>query len=74
MCQIEKTNEKTLDSSSSTKLRNNPEKLVSCYKEVADNIQELKELGALPDFIVMYDISGGIGDGNNGGGTQGDDV
>lgn len=74
ICQLEKSNEKTLNPSSSIKLRNNPEKLYACYKEVTDNIQELKELGELPDFIVVHDYSGGgvsgssMGDG--GGGAQ----
>ena len=49
-----------IDPSSSFKLRNNPERLQSCYKEALDNIQELKALGDLPEFIV--DISGGSQD------------
>jgi hypothetical protein len=72
-----KTKKTTLNSSSSVKLRNNPEKLFACYKEVTDNIQLLKELGELPDCIIMDDLIGGgtslsgsIGDGDNGGGAQ----
>ena len=72
ICQLEKSNEKPVDPSSSVKLRKNPEKLYACYKEVTDNIQKLKELGELPDFIVVSDISGGgsNGDGGKGGGAQ----
>jgi len=55
LCQLQKSNEKALDPPSSFKLRNNP----VCYKEVTVNIQKLKELGDLPDFIVVDDISGG---------------
>ena len=60
LCQSALQIEKTLDPSLSFKLRNNPEKLQSCYKEAVDNIQELKALGDLPEFIV--DISGGSQD------------
>lgn len=56
LCQSSLQMEKTLDPSSSVKLRNNPEKLQSCYKEAVDNIQELKALGDLAEYIV--DISG----------------
>ena len=67
ICQLEKSNEKTILPSSSVKLRNNPEKLYACYKEVTDNIQELKELGELPGFVVMHNISGGGNDGGDSG-------
>ena len=60
LCQSTLKIEKTLDPSSSFKLRNSPERLQSCYKEALDNIQELKALGDLPEFIV--DISGGSQD------------
>ena len=64
LCQSgrQKRNEIVLDPSASFKLRNNPVKRYACYKEVTDNIQELKELGDLPDFIVVDDISGGDND------------
>ena len=55
LCQSALQIEKTLDLSS-LKLRNNPERLQSCYKEAVDNIQELKALRDMPEFIV--DISG----------------
>ena len=48
------------------KLRNNPERLSACYKEVTDNIQELQELGELPDCVVVDDIGGGAGGGSGG--------
>ena len=38
ICQLEKSNEKTLLPSSSVKLRNNPEAVYVCYKGVTDNI------------------------------------
>ena len=44
---------KTVDQSSSVKLRNNPEKLYACYKGVTVNIQELEELGEIHAFIVV---------------------
>ncbi len=37
----------------SVKLRNNPERLSTCYKEVTDNIQEPTVLGELYDFVVV---------------------
>ena len=60
ICQSKKKkNKNCLNPSSSIKLGNNPGKLYACYKEVTDNIQKLKELGELPDFIVGHDFSGG---------------
>ena len=56
ICQSDKSNEKTLNPSSSLKLRNNPEQCSACYKEIIDNIQELKELGEVPDFIIIIMI------------------
>ena len=53
ICQAHKSNEKTVDPSLSIKLRNNPERLYACYKEVKDNIEELSELDELPDFVVL---------------------
>ena len=77
ICQQEKSNENVLDHSSSIKLRNNPEKLYVCYKEITNNIRELKELGELHDFVTVNDVmgcgnsgGGGIDDGSNGGGTE----
>lgn len=71
---VREISEKTLNPSSSIKLRNNPDKLYACYKKVTDNIQEVKELGELPDFIVVHDYSGGgvssINMGDTGGGAQ----
>ena len=49
----------TMDESSFVKLKHNPERLSACYKEVIDNIQELNELGDLPNFVVIANISGG---------------
>ena len=67
ICQSLKTSEKTLNPSLSIKLRNTPEKLIACYKEVVNNIQELKELGDLPDFVVVNSIDGGGVDGGGNG-------
>ena len=59
ICQSDKGFEPIKNPSSSVKLRNKPERLSVCYKEVTDNTQELKELGELPDTIVVDGIGGG---------------
>lgn len=58
ICQSDKNNEKALCPSSSIRLRNNTEQLCACYKEVVENILELKALGELTDFVA-YDICAG---------------
>ena len=40
------------------KLKINHERCSVTYKEVVDNIQELKELRALPDFLIVDDVGG----------------
>ena len=44
------------------KLKINHERISVTYKEVLDNIQELKELRALPDFLIIDDVGGCFGD------------
>lgn len=44
--------------SSSVKLRSRAERYAAWYKELVDSIQELKELGDLPDFVAIDDIGG----------------
>ena len=44
------------------KLKFNYERISVTYKEVVDNIQELKELRVLPDFLVVDDVGGSFGD------------
>jgi len=44
------------------KLKINHERISVTYKDVLDNIQELKELRALPDFLVIDDVGGCFGD------------
>ena len=34
-------------------MRNNPERLSAAYRQVVNNIQELNELGELPDFVFV---------------------
>ena len=65
LCQLQKRNEQVLDPSSSVKWRNKPEKHYACYKEVTDNMQELKELGNFPNCVVVNDISRGGGNGGD---------
>ena len=69
ICQTDVKNKPLLDPSTSVKLKNNVDKLISAYKEVVNNIVELNYLGQLPDYVVVDDI---IGDGDNGGGDNGD--
>ncbi len=59
ICQTDERDKPTMDPSSSVKLKRNPERLSACYKEVLDNIQELNELGDLPYFVAIDNISGG---------------
>ena len=63
ICQSDESYKPTMNLASSVKLRNNPERLSACYKEVADNIQDLKEYGEKPDFVVIDNIGGGSGGG-----------
>ncbi len=53
ICQSDETHNPTSDPSSSVKLRNNPERLSAAYRLVVNNIQELNELGELPDFVFV---------------------
>ena len=66
ICQTDVKNKPLLDPSTSVKLKNNVDKLISAYKEVVNNIVELNYLGQLPDYVVVDDI---IVDGDNGGGV-----
>lgn len=53
ICRSDETHNPTSDPSSSVKLRNNPERLSAAYRQVVNNIQELNELGELPDFVFV---------------------
>ena len=48
-----------MDPSSFVNLKHKSERLSACYKEVIDNIRELNELGDLPNFVFVDNISGG---------------
>ena len=55
LCQS-KLEEPTVNLSTSVKLKDNAERLLTCYKEVTNNIRELKGLGELPHSIFTDDI------------------
>ena len=57
ICQSDEPQNATVDPSSSVKLRNNPERLSAAYRQVVNNIQELNELGELPDFVFVQNTS-----------------
>ena len=65
ICQSADSKINNMDPSSSVVLRNNPERLSACYKQVTDNIRELNELGELPDFVFVDSIGGESGDGDH---------
>ena len=57
ICQSDEPQNATVDPSSSVKLRNNPERLSAAYRQAVNNIQELNELGELPDFVFVQNTS-----------------
>lgn len=57
ICQSGVNSIPVMNPSSSVKLKNNPERISACYKEVTGNIKELKDLDELPDFVFVNDIS-----------------
>ena len=65
ICQSTKRNEPTKNPWSSVKLKNKPKKLLCSYNEIVTNIQQLKELGQLPDFVISNDIGYGDGGGKD---------
>lgn len=58
LCQADDRYRPTVGPSSSVKLRNSAERLSACYKVLVDNIQELKEVGDLSDFVATDDTGG----------------